>query len=97
MTITGALVLFSVIWFLTFYVVLMIRTRTQEETGEVVPGTPSGAPATEDVGKSARIATLWAAGIWVPVVAVILSGWISIRDIDFFDRMAPEARQVPQD
>ncbi|GAB1362240.1 DUF1467 family protein [Rhodobacter sp.] len=88
MTITGAIVLFAVFWFLTFYIVLQVRTRTQAESDEgVVPGTPPGAPAVEDVGRSARIATLYATGIWAVVVAIIMSGWITLADIDFFHRL----------
>lgn len=85
MNITGAVVLFATIWFLTFYIVLMLRTRTQGDAGAVVPGTPAGAPATEDVGKSALYATFWAAAIWGVIAGVILWGGIGIEDIDYFD------------
>ena len=81
MTITGAAVLYSVFWFLTFYIVLQLRTRTQDDEGSIVPGTPAGAPAREDVGRSAKIATLWATAIWAVLAGIILSGWISLRDI----------------
>jgi DNA-binding response OmpR family regulator/predicted secreted protein len=73
MNLTGGFVLLSVIWFLTFYIVLQLRTRTQGDEGSVVPGTPEGAPAREDVGKSAKIATVWALLIFGAVAAVILS------------------------
>lgn len=88
MTITGAVVLYAVLWFLTFYIVLQVRTRTQAESGqEVVPGTPPGAPAVEDVGRSAKIATLYATLVWAAVAGIIMSGWITLEDIDFFDRL----------
>ncbi|MDQ2064806.1 DUF1467 family protein [Xinfangfangia sp. CPCC 101601] len=87
MTITGAIVVFAVLWFLIFYLVLQIRTRTQAEEGHVVPGTPPGAPAREDVGRSVKIATLITIVAWLVVVGVIMSGWISLRDIDIFDRL----------
>ena len=45
MSITGAIVLFVVIWFMTMFVVLPIRARSQAEDGNVVPGTHEGAPA----------------------------------------------------
>jgi predicted secreted protein len=89
MNITGAIVLYAVIWFLTFYIVLQVRTRTQGEAGEVVPGTPAGAPATEDVGRSARIATLFATLIWAALAAVILSGRFSVDDMNIFGLRAP--------
>ncbi|MEZ5796513.1 MAG: DUF1467 family protein [Paracoccaceae bacterium] len=87
MTITAALVLYSVTWFLTFYIVLQVRTRPQDETGEIVPGTPAGAPATEDVGRSAWIATLIATVIWAAIAGTIISGVITLKDIDIFNRL----------
>ena len=46
MTITGAVVLFAVIWFVSLLVALPIGIRTQGEAGNVAPGTPSSAPRT---------------------------------------------------
>jgi len=91
MNITGAIVLYAVVWFLTFYIVLQWRTRTQEEAGEVVPGTPASAPAREDVGRSAKIATIWATLIWAGLAAVILSGRFSVDDMNIFGLRAPGA------
>ena len=45
MSITGAVVLFAVIWFMVFFIVLPIRFRSQQDEGEIVPGTPASAPA----------------------------------------------------
>lgn len=86
MNLTGAIVLYAVVWFLTFYIVLPVRLRkTQGEAGEIVPGTPAGAPATSDVGKSAKLTTLIATAIWAVLAGVILSGWITIEDIDLLN------------
>ena len=49
MSITSALVLFVVIWFLTFLVVIPIRLKTQGDVGEIVPGTMAGSPHVVDV------------------------------------------------
>lgn len=89
MNITGAIVLFSVTWFLTFYIVLMVRTRTQGEAGEIVPGTHAGAPATEDVGRSALIATGFATVIFAVLTWVILSGRFTVDDLNVFGLEAP--------
>ncbi len=82
MSITSAIVLYAVTWFMVFFIVLPIRFVSQGDTGEVVPGTPKGAPATEIVGRKAKITTVIAAGVWVVLAGIILSGVISIRDID---------------
>ena len=89
MTITAALVLYSVTWFLTLFCVLPIRTVSQDETDDVVPGTPPGAPAHDVMRRKAWITTLIATPIWAVIAGVILSGWISIEDLDWFDRMRP--------
>ena len=94
MNITGGIVLFAVIWFMVFFIVLPIRFQSQEEAGgDVTPGTPASAPADADVGRKARITTVIAVVIWAMAATVILSGWISVRDLDLFNRMAPEAGQ----
>jgi predicted secreted protein len=87
MTITSALVVYSVVWFLTFLVVIQLRTVPQSDTGQVEPGTPPGAPAEEVVGRLAKVATIWATVIWAVICGVILSGWITIADIDVMGRM----------
>jgi len=88
MGITSAIVLFAVVWFMTFFIVLPLRNTTQGDTGDVVPGTHRSAPANADVGRKARITTLIALPIWAVLAFVILSGWITVRDLDWFNRMA---------
>ena len=86
MTITAALVLYSVIWFMVFFIVLPLRFTAQADTGEVVPGTPRSAPSDHLVGKKARITTAVAAVLWLVIAGIILSGWVTISDIDIFGR-----------
>jgi len=83
----SAIVLYLVIWFMVLFVVLPIRLETQGERGEVEPGTPEGAPANLDMWKKARLVTLIAFVVWAVIAGVILSGVISVRDIDFMNRM----------
>lgn len=82
MTITAAIVLFSVTWFMVFFIVLPLRFVSQGDAGEVVPGTPKSAPAGDIVARKAKITTVVATVIWGLLCAVILSGWINVRDID---------------
>ena len=51
MAITSALVLFAVIWFMLLLMALPMRMKSQEEDGEVVPGTPASAPVDPMIGK----------------------------------------------
>jgi predicted secreted protein len=87
MTITGALVLLSVTWFMVFFCVLPLRFTSQDEAGEVVPGTPKSAPSDHLVGKKAWITTWIALVIWAIICAVVLWGGISVSDLDVFGLM----------
>ncbi|WP_435257967.1 DUF1467 family protein [Thioclava sp. FR2] len=89
MTITAALVLYAVTWFMTFFIVLPLRLTTQGDVGDVVPGTPRGAPHSENVGKKAKITTLIATVIWAILASIIISGMISVRDFDWRHVMPP--------
>ena len=89
MTITAAIVLFSVTWFLVFFIVLPLRLVTQGDAGEVVPGTPASAPLGFVVARKARITTLVTIVLWLIFAGIIGSGWISVRDLDWFGRMSP--------
>ncbi len=90
MNLTGGFVLFTVIWFMVFFVVLPIRFRSQEDEGEIVPGTPVSAPANADIGRKARITTAIAFVIWSVCAWVLLTGMFTLRDIDWFGRLGPE-------
>jgi predicted secreted protein len=96
MTISAAIVLFAVIWFMVFFVVLPLRMVTQGDAGVIVPGTPQSAPADVQIGRKARITTYWAIGVWCVIAGTIVSGVISVRDIDWFERMGPAETQADQ-
>jgi predicted secreted protein len=89
MSIMSAFTLFAVIWFMVFFVVLPLRLTTQGEAGDVVPGTHSSAPSDPMIGRKARLTTFWAIGVWAVIAGIILSGAITVRDIDFMGRMPP--------
>lgn len=87
MTITGAVVLFAVIWFLTLLVVLPIGIRTQEEVGRIAPGTPASAPENPRVGRKMLWVTIVTVALWLPLCAFIMWGGVTVRDLDFWHRM----------
>ncbi len=86
MTLTGAIVLFAVIWFLSLLVALPIGLNTQGDLGEVEPGTPASAPDNPQVKKKMFWVTVFTFVVWLPMVIVIWQGWITIEDIDFWGR-----------
>lgn len=87
MTITGAIILFAVLWFLIFLMILPVRHVSQSEAGEVVPGTPPSAPANAQIGRKARITTVIAAVLWVLLAWVILFGGFTIHSVDWFGKL----------
>lgn len=78
----SAFVLYSVIWFLTLFIVLPLRLTTQGEAGRVVPGTPESAPANPQMKRRLIVTTVAATAIWGLAVWVILSGAITLADLD---------------
>lgn len=84
----SGLVLFAVIWTVVFFIVLPLRLETQGDKGEIVPGTHASSPADFSFKKKAKLTTWFALPIWAVVAGVILTGAVSVRDFDWFDRMS---------
>ena len=91
MSVTSAIVLFAVIWFLTFLIVIPFRIKTQGDLGAIVKGTQAGAPEVHNLRKKAIIATGASLVLWLMITLIILSEFITIQDIDFFGKMVVES------
>ena len=87
MSITAAVVLFLMLWFLCLFVALPIGIRTQEEEGEVVPGTPASAPVAPMLRKKFLWVTAVAAVLWGAVFYVVVFSSITVQDIDVWGHM----------
>ncbi len=87
MAITSALVLLAVIWFMVLFVVLPLRLTTQGDVGRIVPGTHASSPENLNMRRKFVVTTIVALVLWVAACAVIISGVITVRDIDWFNRM----------
>ena len=55
MTITAAIVLFAVIWFMVLFICLPLKVKTQGDSGNIVPGTPESAPENGDLKNKLNI------------------------------------------
>jgi predicted secreted protein len=66
-----AIATFFCLWFITLFVVLPFFARTQDEAGEVVPGTPGSAPAKVNIVKVFLVNTVVASAAFAGVYAVI--------------------------
>lgn len=87
MGITSGIVLFAVIWFMTFLCVIPIRLTTQGDIGEIVPGTHAGSPEEHNLKKKAWITTGISFVLWCIIATIILTGTITVQDLDWFHRM----------
>ena len=90
-SISAAIVLFAVTWFMVFFVVLPLRLVTQGDSGEVVPGTPKSAPADFNLKRKMKITTFWAIGVFAVIQTIIMSGWITIDDLAALRQMTSGA------
>jgi predicted secreted protein len=90
MSITSAIVLFAVIWFMVLFIVLPIGLRTQGEAGNVAPGTPSSAPSETMLKRKMQITTAVTVVLFAIIAGVIVSGMVTVSDLDVFHRMAPD-------
>lgn len=86
MGVVSGLVLFAVIWSMTFLVALPIRVQTQGDLKDVIPGTHAGAPEHHHLKTKAKWTTLVALIIWGIVATVILTEWISVDDVESWFR-----------
>ncbi|WP_460452125.1 DUF1467 family protein [Alsobacter sp. SYSU BS001988] len=76
MSISGALALYFIIWWLTLFAILPLGVRSQHEAGEVADGTEPGAPMLPRMGRKVVLTTLAA----IPVFAL---AWVMIVYVDY--------------
>jgi len=65
MGISTVIAIFFIIWWVVLFAVLPWGVRSQEESGEVAPGTDPGAPAAHRI---------WSKLIWTTVIAAVVFG-----------------------
>ena len=79
MALSSGIAVYFICWWITLLAVLPFGVRTQEEEGNVVPGTVPSAPANFRIGRKMLMATVFA---FIPFGFVYL---ISVYDIISFD------------
>lgn len=85
----SAIILLAVTWWLVFFIVLPLQLVTQGEDGRVARGTPASSPASFSFRRKAKITTIWALLIWAAISGIVMSGVITLQDIDLFHRLNP--------
>ena len=83
MSLTSAIVFYCVVWAMTFFVVNPLWQRSQEEDGNIVPGTPSSAPVDAMLAKKALWTTIWATAVFALLFAVIELDVLTLDDVSW--------------
>ncbi|MEM8789108.1 MAG: DUF1467 family protein [Pseudomonadota bacterium] len=82
MTITGAIVLFAVIWFMALLIALPLGLVTHGDLDQDGTRTPASSPANLRLGRKLAWVTAITVLLWAPLCGVIASGWIAVSDFD---------------
>ena len=87
MMITGAIVLFAVIWFMGMLIALPLGLTTHGDAGTADADNPASSPINANVRRKMAWVTAITFVLWLPLCLLIASGWIGIEDIDIWGRM----------
>jgi predicted secreted protein len=80
MSVTTAIAIYFLIWWVTLFAVLPFGVRSQHETGEVAPGSDPGAPALPRLGRKLLWTTLIATLIFAACYFVYTRQIITLQD-----------------
>ena len=71
MTITSAIVLLSVYWFIILFIILPINVTTQNDERNIVEGTAPSSPVNPNLKRKFFITTIVSIILWIPTCLVI--------------------------
>ena len=71
MTITAALVLLSVYWFIILFIILPINITTQNDERNVIEGTAPSSPVNPNLKRKFFITTIVSIILWIPTCLAI--------------------------
>ena len=82
MSLTNALVIYFITWWVVLFTMLPFGIVTHEEAGaEIEPGSMSSAPVNPRLIRKLALTTLIALGVWLAVYLVIINRLIGLDDI----------------
>ena len=90
MPILSAIAVFIVIWWIVLFAVLPWGVRTQDEGGDVVPGSASSAPQRPMLMRKIIATTLVSAVVFAILYGVVVYGGLTIDDIPFLPDFTPK-------
>jgi predicted secreted protein len=78
MSVTTALAIFFLIWWVTLFAVLPWGIKSQHEGQEIAPGTDPGAPSTARIGWKLLWTTVVAAAIYAVCFVIYAEHWVTV-------------------
>ena len=89
MALVFAISMYVVIWWIVLFAMLPIGVRTQEEEGEVSPGTAESAPHMPKLLPKMLATTVVASVVFAVVYVIIVHRVITLDQIPFLPRYEP--------
>ena len=86
MTLSFAIAIYAIIWWIVLFAMLPIGVRTQAEEGEVSPGTPESAPHQPRLLPKMLATTVVASIVFAAVYVIIVHRVITLDQIPFLPR-----------
>jgi len=71
MTITSAIVLLSVYWFIILFIILPINVTTQNDERNIIEGTAPSSPVNPNLKRKFSITTVVSVILWIPTCLAI--------------------------
>ena len=71
MTITSAIVLLSVYWFIILFIILPINVTTKNDERNIIEGTAPSSPVNPNLKRKFSITTIVSIILWIPTCLVI--------------------------
>jgi len=90
MTITSAIAIYFVIWWIVLFAVLPWGVRTQDEGGDVIPGSSASAPQKPMLLRKVIATTIVSAIVFALLFALIVFGDITLDDIPLLPDFTPK-------
>ena len=89
MSLSFALAIYAIIWWIVLFAILPIGVRTQEEEGDVSPGSAESAPHSPRLLAKMLATTVVASIIFAVVYVIIVHKVITLDQIPFLPRYQP--------
>ena len=71
MTITSAIVLLSVYWFIILFIILPINVTTQNDERNIIEGTAPSSPVNPNLKRKFSFTTIVSIILWIPTCLII--------------------------